>query len=453
MLVVNQGEVAVIKAFVGLPTLDTSGTEFKFGSIVRPGHRGIWQEPLRTGKYPINPRVLRGGDRADVHPHAQLVQRDERVAQPRRAARADRRARAVRASSSRSSCRCRSTCPTRRRRRSSRWSARCSTSSTRCCSPRSATTSATRCRTSPAVTFIETRMQVQVVRARARHRVPAALRGGDEGRLHPGRRSSRPSWSKVLTEREIANQEKATYEEMQRAQTSRIEMEKAKGTADMQGQLASAQVSVRDRAEPGAARARPRPRARRRTSSSPARPKRRRVEAIGLAEATATEALGVARATGFEAQKEALGETATALGRGGERGGRGPHHGRARGARHRRRRRASKGWPRRSCGRSAGTARAMAATAGPATEPAGDQSAAARADRRRAAAGRRDRGRRHRSRRDHRQRADTPGRALVVGDARTPPELVEIPAGPDRLAWVPLLELADEPAPLLEVHR
>src|SRR5205823_9486246 len=57
MLVVNQGEVAVIKGFVGLPTDDTSGAEFKFGSIVRPGHRGIWQEPLRTGKYPINPRV------------------------------------------------------------------------------------------------------------------------------------------------------------------------------------------------------------------------------------------------------------------------------------------------------------------------------------------------------------------------------------------------------------
>ena len=57
MLVVNQGEVAVIKGFVGLPTLDTSGAEFKFGSIVRPGHRGIWEEPLRTGKYPINPRV------------------------------------------------------------------------------------------------------------------------------------------------------------------------------------------------------------------------------------------------------------------------------------------------------------------------------------------------------------------------------------------------------------
>ena len=56
MLVVQQGQVAVIKAYVGLATEDTSGVDFKFGSLVRPGHRGIWQEPLRTGKYAINPR-------------------------------------------------------------------------------------------------------------------------------------------------------------------------------------------------------------------------------------------------------------------------------------------------------------------------------------------------------------------------------------------------------------
>ncbi|HEX4270094.1 MAG TPA: SPFH domain-containing protein, partial [Rhizomicrobium sp.] len=56
MLVVNQGQVAVLKAYVGLATQDTSGADFKFGSLVRPGHRGIWQEPLRTGKYAINPR-------------------------------------------------------------------------------------------------------------------------------------------------------------------------------------------------------------------------------------------------------------------------------------------------------------------------------------------------------------------------------------------------------------
>ena len=57
MLIVNQGQVAVVKAYVGLATEDTSGADFKFGSLVRPGHRGIWQEPLRTGKYAINPRV------------------------------------------------------------------------------------------------------------------------------------------------------------------------------------------------------------------------------------------------------------------------------------------------------------------------------------------------------------------------------------------------------------
>jgi len=56
MLVVQQGQVGVVKAYVGLPTQDTSGTDFKFGSLVRPGHRGIWQEALRTGKYPLNPR-------------------------------------------------------------------------------------------------------------------------------------------------------------------------------------------------------------------------------------------------------------------------------------------------------------------------------------------------------------------------------------------------------------
>ena len=55
MLVVEQGQVAVVKSYVGLVTQDTSGLDFKFGSLVRPGHRGIWQEPLRTGKFPINP--------------------------------------------------------------------------------------------------------------------------------------------------------------------------------------------------------------------------------------------------------------------------------------------------------------------------------------------------------------------------------------------------------------
>jgi uncharacterized membrane protein YqiK len=89
-------------------------------------------------------------------------------------------------------------------------------------------------------------------------------------------------------------------------------MEKAKGTADMQGQLASAQVNVeieQNRANARTAEAQGEASYVELTGKAEAT----RVEAIGLANATATEALGVARAAGFEAQKEALGETATAL--------------------------------------------------------------------------------------------------------------------------------------------
>jgi uncharacterized membrane protein YqiK len=116
----------------------------------------------------------------------------------------------------------------------------------------------------------------------------------------------------VLTQREIANQEKATYEEMQRAQTSRIEMEKAKGTADMQAKLAQSQVTIDIRKNEAASRE-----AQAQGEAAyvelTGRAEATKVEAIGLAQAAATEALGLARAEGFRAQKEAVGEMATAL--------------------------------------------------------------------------------------------------------------------------------------------
>jgi uncharacterized membrane protein YqiK len=116
----------------------------------------------------------------------------------------------------------------------------------------------------------------------------------------------------VLTQREIANQEKATFEEQQRAQTSRIEMEQAKGTADMQARLATAQVGVQikqNEAQAREAEARGDAAYVQLTGQAEAA----RTQAIGLAEAKATEALGLARATGFEAQKDALGGPATAV--------------------------------------------------------------------------------------------------------------------------------------------
>ena len=116
----------------------------------------------------------------------------------------------------------------------------------------------------------------------------------------------------VLTRREIANQERTTYVEQERAETARIEVEKARGTADMQAQLAAAQVSVdisTNEAQAREAEANGEAAYVRLTGQAEAD----RTQAIGLAEARATEALGLAQAAGFEAQRDAIGEMATAL--------------------------------------------------------------------------------------------------------------------------------------------
>jgi uncharacterized membrane protein YqiK len=89
-------------------------------------------------------------------------------------------------------------------------------------------------------------------------------------------------------------------------------MEKAKGTADMQGQLASAQVGVeikQNQAKAREAEAQGEAAYVELTGKAEAT----KTQAIGLAEAKAVEALGIARATGFEQQRQALGPTATAV--------------------------------------------------------------------------------------------------------------------------------------------
>ena len=310
MLVVNQGEVAVIKAFVGLPTLDTSGSEFKFGSIVSPGHRGIWREPLRTGKYPINPRCYA----AEIVPTSILTLNWSKE---------------VSASHNLDA----HLSPIEGKSREGfvfaiELQVQIHVPDTR--APKVISMVGTMLnlvnevlqsavgnhfrntlQDQPAVTFIETRMQVQQA-ALVHVTEYLQLYDVETKGVYIQDVHFPPELVEVLTKREIANQEKATFEEMQRAQTTRIEMEKAKGTADMQAELANAQVSVdiqKNRAD-----------ARKAEGEGDAayveltgRAEATKVEAIGLAEAKATEALGVARATGFEAQKQALGETATAL--------------------------------------------------------------------------------------------------------------------------------------------
>jgi hypothetical protein len=162
-----------------------------------------------------------------------------------------------------------------------------------------------------AIRFIETRMQVQQTALLAVTQYLGAYDVETKG-VYIQNVQFPQELVLVLTQREIAKQEKATFEEQERAQTSRINVEKARGTADMQGQLAQSQVSIdinRNQAEARAAQARGEAAFVEMTGKAEAT----KVEAIGLAEAKAVEALGLARAAGFTAQRDALGPQATAF--------------------------------------------------------------------------------------------------------------------------------------------
>ena len=273
MLVVNQGQVAVIKAFVGLPTLDMSGIEFKFGSIVRPGHRGIWQEPLRTGKYPINPRCYA----AEIVPTSILTLN---WSQETSAAHGlDSQLAPIDAKSREGFV------------FSIELQVQIHVPDTK--APKVISMVGTMLnlvnevlqsavgnhfrntlQDQPAITFIETRMQVQVSALEHITEYLQLYEVETKG-VYIQNVTFPPELVEVLTQREIANQQKATFEEQRNAETARIEMEKARGTADMQGQLASSQVNVAINGNRADA-AKRKPAARRPTWSSPGKPRRRR---------------------------------------------------------------------------------------------------------------------------------------------------------------------------------
>ncbi|HEV2761245.1 MAG TPA: SPFH domain-containing protein [Acidimicrobiales bacterium] len=310
MLVVNQGEVAVIKGFVGLPTLDTSGVEFKFGSIVRPGHRGIWQEPLRTGKYAINPRVYA----AEIVPTFILTLNWANAQS--QAHDLDARLEPIVGKSREGFV------------FTIDLQVQIHVSDTK--APKVISMVATMLnlvnevlqsavgnhfrntlQDLEAVRFIETRQEVQKAAFNAVRQYLAAYEVETRG-VYIQDVVFPEELVEVLTRREIANQERTTYVEQQKAETARVEVEKARGTADMQVELAAAQVSVEISANQARARE-----AEGRGEAAYVRTTGRaeadRTEALGVAEARAAEALGLAKATGYDAQRQAIGESATAL--------------------------------------------------------------------------------------------------------------------------------------------
>ncbi|OGF49983.1 MAG: hypothetical protein A2231_03475 [Candidatus Firestonebacteria bacterium RIFOXYA2_FULL_40_8] len=299
MLVIEQGEVAVIKSYVGLNTEDTTGEQFKFGMLSRPGHRGIWQEPLRTGKYPINPHVYQ----AVIVPTAILTLNwAEAVSE---AHLLDQQLESIIAKS--------------REGFVFKIDLQVQIHIADTKAPRVISIVGSmqnlvsevlqaavgnhfrdKLQSMPAVSFIETRQMVQeeafkYIRGKLEEYEVETKGVYIQDVVLP------ETLVRVLTEREIARQEIETYKKQKESQDQRIMMEHAKGTADMQSDLARSKVGIDIK-----------------TNNAASRKAEGDGEAVyirdtGSAKGAEVEAVGMARAKSYEAQVKALGEVPTAL--------------------------------------------------------------------------------------------------------------------------------------------
>jgi len=299
MLVVQQGQVAVIKAYVGLPTQDTSGSDFKFGSLVHPGHRGIWEEPLRTGKYPLNPRCYQ----AEIVPTSILTLNWADAVSD--AHNLDAELKQIVAKSNEGfvfniDLQVQIHVPDVNAPRVISMVGTMKNLVNEVLQAAVGNHFRNKLQSMPAIRFIETRQQVQ-----------------EEGfehikeQLEQYRVETRGVYIQdvilpealvtVLTQREVANQEIETYKKQRSAQEERIAMENSKGTADMQSDLAKSKVGVDIKTNNANAR------------TEEARGEAEYIRQTGTARGAEVEAVGLARAKGYQAQVEALGSNATAL--------------------------------------------------------------------------------------------------------------------------------------------
>jgi len=299
MLVVEQGQVAVVKAYVGLPTQDTSGIEFKFGSLVRPGHRGIWQEPLRTGKYPINPRCYQ----AVIVPTFIITLNWADVVS--QAHNLDAQLKQIEAKSSEGfhfaiDLQVQIHIPDTQAPYVISMVGSVPNLVNEVLQAAVGNHFRNKLQSMPAVSFIATREAVQkgafeyVKDELAKYRVET--RG-----VYIQAVVLPEQLVEVLTQREIANQQIETYKMQKSAQEQRTETEKAKGTADMQADLAKSQVGVDIQNNRTAAR------------KMEAQGEATFIEQTGAAQGAQVRAVGLARAEAYERQVAALGQNATAV--------------------------------------------------------------------------------------------------------------------------------------------
>lgn len=299
MLVVEQGQVAVIKAYVGLPTQDTSGVDFKFGSLVRPGHQGIWQEALRTGKYPINPRIydakvvltailkldwaknVTGAHGLDAHLEPIIAKSNEGFVF------------AI-------DLQVLIHVPDTRAPRVISMVGSMENLVNEVLQAAVGNLFRDKIGGMEAIKFIQTRQTVQeeafdyIQKKLADYEIET--RGVYiQDVIYPVELVT------VLTQREVAHQEVETFKMQRQAQDQRIETEKARGTADMQAPLAQSAVGVEIKKNNAEAR------------KAEADGEATYIERTGTAQGAQVRAIGLARAEAYRKQVEALGQGATAL--------------------------------------------------------------------------------------------------------------------------------------------
>lgn len=310
MLVVEQGEVAVIKSYVGLPTVDTSGEEFKFGSIVQPGHQGIWAEPLRTGKFTLNPRIYEA-----VLVPTSIITLNWSEANSK-AHELDSNLSTIDAKSKDAfefsiDLQVQIHVPDTQAPRVISMVGTMDNLVNEVLQSAVGNHFRNKLQTLGATEFIEQRDAVQ---QDAQGKITEFLQAYKvETRGVYIQDVVFPSeLTKVLTEREIASQQKATFAQQRDAEDARVEVEKSRGVANKQGDLSAATVQIAiETANAEAAKARVEGQAAviERTGQAEAAA----ITVRGVATASAVEALGVANATGYKAQVDAIGAQPTAL--------------------------------------------------------------------------------------------------------------------------------------------
>jgi regulator of protease activity HflC (stomatin/prohibitin superfamily) len=299
MMVVKQGEVAVIKAYVGLVTQDTSGEEFKYGSLVHPGRRGVWQEPLRTGKYPLNPRCYE----AEIVPTAILnLNWADAVSE---AHNLDRQLQQIIAKSSEGfvfkiDLQVQIHVPDTKAPRVISMVGTMKNLVNEVLQAAVGNHFRDSLQSMPAIRFIETRKQVQL-EAFAHIKDQLEQYQVETKGVYIQDVILPEDLVTVLTHREIANQEIETFKKQRAAEEERIEMEQAKGTADMQADLARSKVGISIKKNNAEAR------------TAEGSGEAEYIRQTGTAKGAEVEAVGLARAKGFQAQVEALGQNATAI--------------------------------------------------------------------------------------------------------------------------------------------